>query len=139
MKAENRPACAADDEQVDVVRARHDGNAAVRVALVPFRQVAVVDPAVAVVPGDSAEGIAAVHPQVMADVVPGPAVPGDVRACSSPSATAQCPDNTALLEAMVLIAEQMVSRMPSGSLHWWSVTLCGASAAMAKTVLSPGV
>ena len=39
-------------------------------------------------------------------------------------------------EAMVLIAEHIVSRMPSGSLHWWSVTLWGASAAIANTVES---
>ena len=61
-----------------------------------------------------------------------------VRACSSPSTATQCPDSTALLDAIVLIAEHIVSRMPSGSLHWWSVTLCGASAATANTVLSSG-
>src|SRR5438552_10538634 len=52
--------------------------------------------------------------------------------------TAQWPDDTALLLAIVLIAEQMLSRMPSGSSATWFVTLCGGSAAMTKTVESSG-
>ncbi|MNV85730.1 hypothetical protein D3C71_1797050 [compost metagenome] len=59
-----------------------------------------------------------------------------VCACSSPSTTAMWPPSTALLDAMVLMAEHIVSRMPSGSFEIWLVTLCGASAAIAKTVES---
>src|SRR5437868_13925238 len=49
---------------------------------------------------------------------------------------AQWPDDTALLLAIVLIAEQMLSRMPSGSSATWLVTLCGGSAAITKAVES---
>ena len=59
-----------------------------------------------------------------------------VLACSGPITTAQCPDDTALLLAIVLIAEAMLSRMPSGSSATWLVTLCGGSAAMTNTVES---
>ena len=59
-----------------------------------------------------------------------------VFACSGPITTAQWPDDTALLLAIVLIAEQMLSRMPSGSSATWLVTLCGASAAITNTVES---
>ena len=38
--------------------------------------------------------------------------------------------------AIVDIAEQIVSRMPSGSSATWLVQLCGGSAAMTKTVES---
>src|SRR3954453_2541853 len=61
-----------------------------------------------------------------------------VWACSGPITTAQCPDETALLLATVLIAEQMLSRMPSGSSATWFVTLCGGSAAITNTVESSG-
>ena len=59
-----------------------------------------------------------------------------VVACSGPSTTAQWPLETALLCAMVLIAEQIESRMPCGSLATWLVTLCGGSAAITNTVES---
>ena len=62
--------------------------------------------------------------------------PAIVRACSGPMMTAQWPLETALLLAIVLIAEAMLSRMPSGSLATWFVTLCGGSAASTKTVES---
>src|SRR5437870_2679505 len=39
--------------------------------------------------------------------------------------TAQWPEETALLWAIVLIAEHRLSRMPSGSSAIWLVTLCG--------------
>src|SRR6202011_5984655 len=46
---------AADDKEVDVVGARHDRNARPRLALVPFRQVAIVDLAVAFAEGELGE------------------------------------------------------------------------------------
>src|SRR5574341_768792 len=71
------PGLAADDEQVDVLRARHDRDVRVELALVPDREAAVVDLAVAVVEGELAELVARVHPQVVLDVVALPAVLGD--------------------------------------------------------------
>src|ERR1700716_3614449 len=68
---------AADHEQMDVIGARHDRDARLQFALVPARQVAVVDPAVTVVEGEPAEQIPRVHVQVVADVVPRPAFAGD--------------------------------------------------------------
>ena len=61
-----------------------------------------------------------------------------VAACSGPMTTAHEPLLTALLWAMVRIAEAMLSRIPCGSFATWLVTLCGPSAAMQKTVLSSG-
>src|SRR5216683_4023878 len=43
---------AADHEEVDVVGARHDRNPRPRLALVPFRQVAIVDLSVALIEGE---------------------------------------------------------------------------------------
>src|SRR5438874_13101084 len=54
---------AADDKQVDVVGARHDRDARLQFALVPARQVAVVDPAVTVVEGELAGQVPGVHVQ----------------------------------------------------------------------------
>ena len=48
INAEKRPACAADDEQMNPVRRFHDWDATVRLALVPFRKIAIVDLAVTV-------------------------------------------------------------------------------------------
>ncbi len=62
---------------MDVIRAGYDRHARVELALVPARQVAVVDPAVAVIESQPAEQIPGVHVQVVADVVPGPAFAGD--------------------------------------------------------------
>ena len=61
-----------------------------------------------------------------------------VAACSGPMTTAHEPLLTALLCAMVLMAETMLSSTPAGSWATWLVTLCGPSAAMQKTVLSSG-
>src|SRR5262249_28295301 len=47
--------------------------------------------------------------------------------------TVQWPDDTALLWAMVDMAETMESSTPCGSLATWLVTLCGGSAASTKT------
>src|SRR6516225_9897292 len=68
---------AADDEKMDVIRARHNRNAGVEVALVPARQIAVVNLAVAVLEGELAKQIARIQVQVVADVVAGPALAGD--------------------------------------------------------------
>src|SRR5215813_8658464 len=48
---------AARDEQVDVVGARHDGDARVELALVPDREIAVVDSTVPVLERESAEPV----------------------------------------------------------------------------------
>ena len=45
---------------------------------------------------------------------------------------------TALLCAMVLMAETRLSSTPCGSFATWLVTLCGPSVAMQNTVLSSG-
>src|SRR5262245_49491334 len=68
---------AARDEQVDLVGTGHDGDPRVELALVPDRQVAVVDPAVPVLEGERAEAVAGVHPEIVPDVRPPPAVGGD--------------------------------------------------------------
>ena len=52
-----------------------------------------------------------------------------VLACSGLSRRRNAPTTAALLLAIVLIAEQMLSRMPSRSSATWLVTLCGGSAA----------
>src|SRR5437763_16851606 len=68
------PRRAADDKQVNVIGARHDRDARIQFALVPARQVAVVDAAVAVVESQLSEQITCVHEYVVAVIVPGPAL-----------------------------------------------------------------
>src|SRR5262249_44464530 len=58
----------AHHEQMDVVGRGHDRDPRVRIALEPFRQVPVIDLAIAVIARDGAEGIARIHPEVITDV-----------------------------------------------------------------------
>src|SRR3954468_4210703 len=65
------------DEEVDVVGRGYDRDAAVGVPLQPLRKVAVVHLAVTVIARDCLEGIARVHPKIVADVRTGPTRLGD--------------------------------------------------------------
>src|SRR3974390_1673117 len=60
-KGREPPGGAADYEEMDVIRARHNRNAGVEVALVPARQIAVIDLAVAVLKGKLAEQVARIE------------------------------------------------------------------------------
>src|SRR6516162_9487798 len=61
---------------MDMIGARHDRDPGTRLALVPSRQVAVVDPAVALAEGQRREQVPGVHMEVVAHVVAGPALAG---------------------------------------------------------------
>src|SRR5436305_12288038 len=76
-KGRETPGRAADDKEMDVVGARHDRDTRLQFALVPARQVAAVDAAVAMVEAQLAEQIPGVHVQVVAHIMPGPAFAGD--------------------------------------------------------------
>src|ERR1700735_351136 len=57
-KGREAPCIPADDEEMNPIRRFHNRNAAIRIALVPFREIPIVDLAVAVVTRDRAKAVA---------------------------------------------------------------------------------
>ena len=57
-KSREAPCIPADDEEMNPIRRVHNRNAAIRIALVPFRKIPILDLAVAVAPRDRVKAVA---------------------------------------------------------------------------------